>query len=181
MLDFDEINALVQVAFNDPDEDMTEVVTDILINAFLEGIRAVEDMLDYSLDMGNDLTSMRNILYTKIDGKTFEDRVKEYTESGDLEAIKTVAETESHRVFEASAYGTAKAIEIDSGRKVGKKWNTRQDGLVRETHVYLEGDVVGLDEKFFTYDGDSAYYAGGFEKAENNCGCRCNITYVFTP
>jgi hypothetical protein len=51
------------------------------------------------------------------------------------------------------------------------------DNRVRDTHFYLEGMTVDINDKFYTYDGDSAYRPGGFEKAENNCGCRCLLMY----
>lgn len=42
----------------------------------------------------------------------------------------------------------------------------RKDNLVRETHKYLEGQSVPLEEEFFTYDGDHAPYPGVHEGRE---------------
>ena len=39
------------------------------------------------------------------------------------------------------------------------------DDKVRETHRYLEGASVSLDEEFWTFDGDHAAYPGGVTKA----------------
>lgn len=53
-----------------------------------------------------------------------------------------------------------------------------EDDKVRDTHDYLEGMSVGIDEEFYTYDGDHALYPGGFENAQNNVNCRCFLTYT---
>ena len=65
---------------------------------------------------------------------------------------------------------------IDNGGfGVSKNWITVRDDKVRETHSYLEGQSVPLEEEFFTFDGDHAAYPGGFTKAENNVNCRCIV------
>ena len=51
------------------------------------------------------------------------------------------------------------------------------DDKVRDTHSYLQSKKVPIGEEFFTYDGDSALYPGGFKSAENNVNCRCFLTY----
>ena len=61
------------------------------------------------------------------------------------------------------------------GYGVTKNWYTVMDDKVRETHRYLEGASVSLDEEFWTFDGDHAAYPGGFTKAENNVNCRCTV------
>lgn len=181
MLDFDEINSLVleKIDGAETQDDVVDGVLDILISAYLLGAEAVEDMLDYRLDTNKDLSLMNEVIYKPIEGKTFEDRVREYAENGSIAEIQVVATTEAHRIFSTSADNTALAIEKDSKREVGKGWQTMADNAVRETHNYLEDKIVPLDEKFYTYDGDSAYYPGGFEKAENNIGCRCWLEYRF--
>jgi hypothetical protein len=50
------------------------------------------------------------------------------------------------------------------------------DEKVRDTHKYLEGMTVALDEEFYTYDGDHAPAPHGFTKVENNANCRCVVT-----
>jgi hypothetical protein len=53
-----------------------------------------------------------------------------------------------------------------------------QDDRVRDTHDYLEGMVVPFSSRFYTYDGDSADYPGGFTLPENNIGCRCVVEVI---
>ena len=96
--------------------------------------------------------------------------------SPDVEAIKRVVDTEYHRMANAGAYDTAVAIN-KTGKTIYKRWDTMLDEKVRSTHLYLEGDRVPLDRAFFTFDGDSAMYPGGFTLASNNVNCRCGLSY----
>ena len=105
----------------------------------------------------------------EIDGKTFRERI---TEDSTVADILRIIDTESHRDYNTGVYDAAK-VSGDLGIK--KQWQTMQDDRVRDTHDYLQGMKVGLDDLFYTYDGDSAMYPGGFVLAENNCNCRCWI------
>ena len=108
----------------------------------------------------------------EIDGKTFRDRITEDTTPE--EALRLI-DTEAHRDYNTGVYDAAK----NSGKQgIRKKWNTMMDNLVRDPHAYLEGMTVGLDDKFYTYTGDSTLYPGGFGVPELDIGCRCVITLV---
>lgn len=121
-----------------------------------------------------DTAAMESAIYLLIEGKTFADRVLEYALLDDVEGIRTVAETEYHRVYNTAADQTARSAP---GR-VSKRWRTVGDDVVRETHRYLEGMEVPLDAEFYTYDGDHAAFPGGFTQARNNVNCRCIVTYT---
>lgn len=183
MLDFDELNSLVSEKYEEAEtqDDLVDEALDILINIYLMGAEAVEDMLDYQLDMGKSISDMQNTIYLPIEGKTFEDRIREYAEVGDLPAIQKVMATEGHRIYNASSNNMAEAIANDSGRNVGKKWVTMKDDRVRDTHDYLDGMVVPLNEKFYTYNNNATYYPGQFGIAEEDINCRCAISYIWTP
>lgn len=92
------------------------------------------------------------------------------------EAIKRVVDTEYHRMYETGAYDTATAMKED-GKNIYKRWVTMMDERVRDTHSYIEGELVPLDEEFYTFDGDSAQFPGGFALPQNNINCRCWIEY----
>ena len=111
-------------------------------------------------------TRLSEVIYKKIDGKTFADRIAEYD---DAEKIKRVIETETHRCYNEGIQ------EVAEESKAYKTWATMLDDKVRETHQYLEGVTVPWDDYFYTFDGDKALFPGGFEKAENCCGCRCEV------
>ena len=107
-----------------------------------------------------------------IDGKTFRERI---TEDSTPEEVIRIIDTEAHRDYNTGVYDAAK----ESGKStVRKKWLTMRDDRVRDTHDYLEGMVVGLDDVFYTYDGDSARFPGDFSLPENNINCRCGISLV---
>ncbi len=121
-----------------------------------------------------DTAAMESAIYLPIEGKTFADRVLEYALLDDVEGIRTVAETEYHRVYNTAADQTARSAP----GQVSKRWRTVGDDIVRETHRYLEGVEVPLDAEFYTYDGDHAAFPGGFTQARNNVNCRCIVTYT---
>ena len=105
----------------------------------------------------------------EIDGESFRDRI---TEDSTLEEVLRIIETEAHRDYNTGVYDAA-----DQSGKSGirKRWITMMDERVRSTHSYLEGAVVGLHDRFYTYDGDSALYPGGFMLPQNNVNCRCIV------
>lgn len=176
----DELNLLktkIQNEIARSDEDGNDVdipylidsVLDILIMSYVFGCESANEDLETSIKPQAE--EMQSSIYKVIEGKTFEDRVREYGESKDIEKIMRVAETESHRVYNDSQFATAK----QSGLKVKKTWSTMLDERVRDTHEFLEGVTLDLDERFYTLDGDSALQPGGFESASGNCNCRCEL------
>lgn len=88
------------------------------------------------------------------------------------DAIIRIADTEMHRIANQAALDTAKY----AGAKY-KTWATMLDDKVRDTHDYLEGMTVGIDEDFYTYDGDHAPAPGLFELPENSINCRCELIF----
>lgn len=104
------------------------------------------------------------------DGKTFRDRI---TDDTTPEEILRLIDTEAHRDYNTGVYDAASESGVQGVRKT---WNTMMDDRVRETHDYLEGSEVGLNDRFYTFDGDSALYPGGFLLPQNNVNCRCWIT-----
>lgn len=111
----------------------------------------------------------------EIAGETFRDRIQKQADDLSLDGILRIIDTEAHRDYNTGV--------VDAGikSKVGglkKMWQTMLDDRVRDTHDYLEGAVVGINDMFYTFDGDSAMAPGGFSKPENNVNCRCWITLV---
>lgn len=108
-----------------------------------------------------------------IKGETFRDRIHEQVDSGSLEGILRIIDTEAHRDFNTGLFDAA----VNSGKSgLRKRWYTMMDDRVRDTHDYLEGVEVALDDRFYTYDGDSAMFPGDFELPQNNINCRCMIS-----
>ena len=105
------------------------------------------------------------------DGLNFTDRVREYAELGDVPSIIRVVETDGHRIYESGGLSGAWGIGHT------KTWRTMQDFRVRDSHEYLDGVTVDIDEPFYTFDGDSGMFPGDFTTPEENVNCRCWITY----
>ena len=175
----DELNVLMAVSYysaGGETEQAKRVADDLfsfLVNAYTLGIEAAAEMLGYDLTV--DITKMQSAIFAQIDGKTFEDRAAEHISAGNLGRLRTLAESEFHRVFNAAEMDGAQEFQSCTGRAVMKTWCTMLDERVRDTHDYLEGMSVKLENKFYTFDNDCAEYPGGFSKPENNCGCRCVI------
>lgn len=112
----------------------------------------------------------------KIAGKTWRQRVTEYLEDekATTEDIMRVATTDSHRVYNEAMWNVAEK-ESEQGKVIYKEWECMMLPTSRETHIYLNGERVPLNEEFFTFDGDSAMHPGGFTDPSNNINCLCRL------
>lgn len=158
-------------------KEIIDEVFDILVLSYVYGNRAANIDLNSNELYKVDTERLGDTVYKKIDGKTFSDRITEYAkdtdENGNLtdkavEEINRVIETESHRCYNEGLF------EVAEMSGANKTWATMLDDKVRESHAFLEGVTVAWDERFYT-ENDSALYPGGFETAELNCNCRCEI------
>ena len=178
ILPIDELNVL-KVKYGDSDtpitdfdlDDIIDDLLDLFLLSFANGVISINEK--FGIDYAPSATKLEQTIYKKIDGATWEDRVRTWYENGGTTAdISRIAETESHRIGNEIAFEGAKAV----GAK-RKLWLTMLDDKVRDTHVYLESVSVGISDDFYSYDGDHAPYPGAFGKAENNVGCRCEVEY----
>lgn len=177
---FDELNRL-EAALSDrfPDgtvkkEDLDEILDmmeDLFLLAYANGVESVNVSL--GADVSADVSDVQDTIDREIAGETWRDRVEDYfSNGGSVADIVRIMETEMHRDYNEAALTTARKAGAKS-----KTWMTMLDDRVRETHDYLQSMTVGIDEEFYTYDGDHAYVPGGFELAENNVNCRCILTF----
>lgn len=109
----------------------------------------------------------------ELDGETFRDRVKEQVAALSLAGLIRIIETEAQRDYNTGVLNAAQQSGLPGIRK---RWNTMGDERVRDTHSPLEGITVGLNDLFYTWDGDAAMAPGGFTLQQNNVNCRCWIT-----
>ena len=182
---FDELHLLISASYlSAAGLDLTRKINQIaddmlsfLIRAYQAGIQSASEMLDH--DTNVDISKMREAIYQVIDGKTFEDRIADHITAGDIGRLDSLADSEYHRVFNAGVYDGGQQIRDSTGLGVIKHWYTVGDDKVRETHEYLEGRTVALDEEFYTFDNDHAAYPGLFTKVENNANCRCTVTLEY--
>ena len=180
VLPFDELNRFntqIRERFGETKlvKDNSEDIIDMLLDLFLLAYSTGNNVTNMNLGSAwtptlNDVTKTVN---KKVAGKTWEDRVKEYfSNGGSVDDIVRIAETETHRIANTAALETAKKAGAKS-----KTWVTMMDDRVRETHDYLEGVTIGIDDEFITFDGDHAFAPGLFDLAENNVNCRYELLF----
>ena len=178
LFEWDELNlirheAVILWSGKPPDRKKREEFCDwlefVLCHVYAWGWQGVEDVIGKVNVMWNGDTETVDL---EIDGKTFRDRIMD---ENTAEEILRVIDTEAHRDYNAGAYNAAVASGLSGLRK---KWVTMNDDRVRDTHDYLEGMTVDINDRFYTYDGDSAMYPGDFDDPSNNVNCRCGIAIV---
>ena len=183
ILPFDELNTFVDrirnrfpdgvLPFLNPveQEDIIDEMLDLFLLAYATGNTVTNDNLD-----GNwqpTLEDIDNVVNERVAGETWEQRARNYFVNGGTgDDLIRIAETETHRIANESALKTAR----EDGARF-KTWMTMMDDRVRETHEYLLGETRGIDEDFYTFDGDHASAPGRFELAENNVNCRCELVF----
>ena len=153
-------------------DDIIDELLDLFLLAAANAENAVDEQFGKDVRLtGEELT---NIVYKKIDGATWVDRVKAWYEAGGTEDdILKIAETEAHRIGNTAALMMAQRAGARE-----KTWMTRLDDKVRDTHAYLEAVTVPIDAEFYTFDGDRAQAPGLFSDAKNNVNCRCELAFT---
>lgn len=183
ILPMDELNRLdeqFRAMFGDAplpqgDKQIVKEIEDLLLDFFI-----------FSYAMGNTVTNdnlsgdwkpsadeVERVVNAEVAGKTWTERVEDYFANGGTGAdISRIADTEMHRIANTAAIDTAKR---DGARE--KTWVTMADERVRDTHQYLEMVTVGINDDFYTFDGDFASAPGLFKLPQNNINCRCELIF----
>ena len=186
ILPMDEINALedkLKVHFNDDGriksrqdaENIIDELLDLFLLAYADGATATNTEIGTAVMPSVDAVDAA--VNAPVAGETWRDRVMGYYESGGtLYDIRRIAETDATRIYNQGAVDAVVANNATTTTQ--KRWRTMMDDRVRDTHDYLEGMVVPFNERFYTYDGDSAEYPGGFDLPENNINCRCVVEVI---
>ncbi len=95
-----------------------------------------------------------------------------------IKRSRTIARTESTKAVNMAtdqAYQTAAA----NGINIRKEWLSSRDDKVRETHVELDGQTVGVNEDFVVKStGASGPSPAAFGEASEDINCRCTIIAV---
>lgn len=184
---FDELNKLVADRYLESvvqkktraevEEDMEDFFFEFLVDAYVSGLYEPELGIfpDYSADRAIELLNAD----VGEDHKTYVERLREHVRNGELPKLLVLADTEYHRMYETGKFDCATQAKAQ-GRTVLKHWHNMGDEKVRLTHIYLGGVSVPLDEYFYTIDGDYGRFPGDFQMADNNCNCRCSISYSAT-
>ena len=180
ILPFDELNsfeASLRERFADgklakeDEEDIIDEMLDLFLLAYAQGNSVTNTNL--SSDWMPTVDDVMKVIDAKVAGKTWRERAEEYfANGGSVDDLVRIAETETHRDANTAALDAAKRAGAKS-----KTWVTMMDDRVRETHDYLEGMTVSIDDDFYTYDGDHASAPGLFTLPQNNVSCRCELLF----
>ena len=180
ILPFDELNsfeASLRERFADgklakeDEEDIIDEMLDLFLLSYAQGNSVTNANL--SSDWMPPVAEVMRVVDAKVADKTWRERVEDYfANGGSVDDLVRIAETETHRDANTAALDTAKK----AGAK-RKTWVTMMDDRVRETHDYLEGMTVSIDDDFYTYDGDHASAPGLFTLPQNNVSCRCELLF----
>lgn len=177
LLPFDELNMLqasmrITISENIPAEEKKKQIAadmeDFFITAYMMGVFDTEDRFGRTYEPPQE--KLYDAIYKRFDGEDFRDRINVYVDTQDIAGLANVADTNMTRLYSTGAN--------DAGESFGggvKTWQTMEDDKVRDTHFYLQGVSVPTDQRFYTYDGDSARFPGDFALSSNNCNCRCYI------
>lgn len=182
ILPFDELNRFneeIRQRFGDAqltdrqeeEEDIIDELLDLFLLAYAMGNEVTNENLSSNWMPPAD--EVMQVVDAEVADKTWRERVEDYFENGGTgEDIARIADTEMHRIANTAALDTAKRAGATR-----KTWATMLDDKVRETHDYLEGMTVDIDDEFYTYDGDHASAPGLFTLAQNNVNCRCELIF----
>lgn len=185
LMPFDEMNRLTREVRSLPlgmdgkpmldKRKLKDDILDLLLLAYLYGDADAREALGLPAEeVEVDTREAAEIIDAEVDGKTWRERVDEHADAGDTEGIVRVIETEPHRVYNAESVNRAKALGA-----VYKTWHNMQDMDVRDTHWPLGEVTIGIDELFTTIAGNRAPAPGQFGVPEEDCNCRCWLTYSF--
>lgn len=180
ILPFDELNsfeASLRERFADgklakeDEEDIIDEMLDLFLLAYAKGNSVTNANL--SSDWMPTVDDVMKVVDERVAGKTWRERVEDYfANGGSVDDLVRIAETETHR--------DANTAALDTARKAGatsKTWITMMDDRVRDSHDYLLGQTVGIDEDFYTWDGAHAPAPGMFGVPEEDINCRCECEF----
>lgn len=192
--EFDEINRLGDYLYEEYTSgkrttvEINAILSDIFVSAFLRGILVAftdlgidveSDEYAYYKSLLDDSNVAERSVNQEIDGKTYQERVEEHLLNLDGESsIQKIVETEVHRNMNNAIYDVGNVIQ-ESGTPIYKTWRTMLDDRVRDSHDYLEGTKLEIDEEFYTYNGNHALFPGQFGVGEEDVNCRCYAQISF--
>lgn len=171
---------------------LEDTIFELITMGYAYGIEVAG--LDLEQDIPLHYERMVDTAWAKTAGETFADRLhthlseaEEALASEDPETVakrltdqlSVIAETETHRSMNTGVMdGAEEFLDENPQRTIYKQWMTMRDDRVREEHEDLEGAVVPVGARFYSWSGDSARFPGDFMSPELNIGCRCLIRLI---
>lgn len=111
-----------------------------------------------------------------VQGLPYSNLAKEVTKRMNVGLNKAlrIVRTESRRVQELANLQTMKEAS-NAGVIAKKMWVSTLDKRTRDTHKHLDGQIVGIDEKFKSRSGYTALAPHQFGVPEEDINCRCTM------
>lgn len=152
-------------------EDIIDELLDLYLLFYADGVKETNRELHSDIEFSSQ--DVESVVYERIDGATWRDRVLAwYASGGTIDDIMRIADTEAHRIGNEAAYNTA----VRAGA-TNKTWVTMLDDRVRDTHQYLHGVTVPIYGYFYSSAGGQTQYPGQWGIPEEDCNCRCWLTF----
>lgn len=153
------------------EEDIIDELLDLFLLAYAMGNSVTNDNL--SSDYTPAVDDVMKVVDAKVAGKTWRERIEDYfANGGSADDIVRIAETETHRIANQSAYETAKAAGATE-----KTWHCMMLPTSRDTHIYLDGVTAPIDGEFYSFKGGSTMYPGQWGIAEEDVNCLCWLSF----
>lgn len=181
ILPIDEINALEErikpyfengrIRSRKDAEAIIDELLDLFLLAYATGAESVNQSMGTQIESTSE--DVEKVVYERIDGKTWEDRVWDYYENGgDVYDIARIAATEAHRDANEAAFNTANEAGATT-----KQWHCMMLPTSRDDHIYLDGTTTSIDGYFYAPGGERTLYPGQWGVPEQDCNCLCWLTY----
>ena len=205
VLNFDELNIITREQIRDkveaeiysdlPDRKVDrkrceDIIFDLLTMAYAYGIGKAG--LELGIEAKPNDRMREDAIQAPTAGETVFDRMNTHINAAEdvgltvdtatrlIEELATLIDTEAGRVANTAIFDTAEDFQRKNpDRIMMKRWSGILDDRIRDTHLYLDGTEVPLDAYFYSYSGDKALFPHGFQTAQENANCRCEIE-VFT-
>lgn len=153
------------------EEDIIDEMLDLFLLAYAMGNTVTNDSLSSGWKPSSD--EVMGVVDAEVVNRTWRERVEDYfSNGGSVDDLVRIAETETHRIANTAALDTAHHAGATK-----KTWVTMMDDRVRDSHDYLLGQTVGINDEFYTYDGFHAPAPGMFGVPEEDINCRCELIF----
>ena len=109
--------------------------------------------------------------------KSYEQIARAIQRRSDVDYNKSlrIARTEGHRIQTTASLDVMHEA-IQKGANIKKQWDATLDGVTRDTHRELDGQIVDVDEDFVVPStGDRASAPSMFGDPAEDCNCRCCV------
>ena len=153
------------------EEDIIDEMLDLFLLAYATGNNITNANLSFGWEPP--ISEVMETVDKEVAGKTWRQRVEDYFANGGTgDDLIRIVETEVHRIANTAALDTA----IRAGA-TKKTWHCMMLPTSRDTHVYLDGMTIPINDEFYSFKGDSTQFPGQWGIAEEDVNCMCWLSF----